>query len=173
MQVTANVRQVLTDALLEGEPLVLNGVEVGRVCRQALLGTAPPGNELAGVRRPREAGVVIAPYLSRCESGHQTVLAISLEERGIAVALEDKRGDEQVLVEHLKNAHVLGAMPQLLAPARLALGAPPLGTDFIVIHPGFIDISELFCRDPGQLRAQLRPQLFVPLGIAKGLFLCV
>jgi hypothetical protein len=101
------------------------------------------------------------------------LIVLSREERGLAGALEDKRGNEPVLVERLKKAHALGALPQLLAPARVALGAPPIGTDFIGIPPGFLKLPELFCGDPGQLRTQLCPQLFGPLGITKGLFFCV
>lgn len=125
MQILAPAREVLTDALREGKPRGLNRVASGRVRRQAFLRAAPPCNELTGLSRPLEAGGVREHSLSRGESWHQPRLTLSREERGLAGALEDKRGNEPVLVERLKKAHALGALPQLLAPARVALGLPP------------------------------------------------
>ena len=173
MQVALVEGQVFADALLEGEPVVLNGVEVGRVRGQEFLGAASRGNEATRFGRLMEAGVVIEHSLSSSKDRHQTVFDIRLEEGGIAIALEHKRGDEGVLVEGLNNTHALGAMPRLLPPARLALGAPPIRPDFVVIYPGLIEIHQLCCGDTRQLGAKLLPQLLIALGISKGLFLCV
>src|SRR6266545_7031063 len=78
-----------------------------------------------------------------------------------------------LLVEGINQTHAVSAMARLLAPARFALGAPVIGTGFIVIHPGLIKIHQLLGGHLSQLCAKLFSQLFVPLGVAKSLFLCV
>ena len=80
---------------------------------------------------------------------------------------EPDRWEEECL------SYALGAMAWLLAPARLAPGAPAGGSGFMIIHPRLIQVHQLLGRHPSQLRTKLLSQLFVPLGIAKGLFLCV
>lgn len=67
MQVTVTAREVLADLLFKREPVVLNGVEVGRVRGQEFLGAPGPLNELTGFRGAMETGVVPEHCLARGE----------------------------------------------------------------------------------------------------------
>ncbi len=152
---------------------MLNGVKIGRVRRQEFLRAPGPFNEAAGFGGLMEAGVVIDHNLSWFEDWHQTVLHLGFKERGVAGAREHKRRDQLLLVEGINQTHAVRALARLLAPARFALGAPAIGTGFIVIHPGPSKLHQLLGGHLSQLRANLFSQLFVPLGVAKGLLLCV
>ncbi len=152
---------------------MLNGVQIRRVRRQEFLRASSLFNEAAGFGGLMETGVIIDHHLSWFEDRHQAVLHRGFEERGVAGALEHQRCDQLLLVEGINPTHAVRAMARLLAPARFALGAPPLGTGFIIIHSRLIPIHQLLAGHLSQLRAKLFPQLFVPFGVAKGLFLCV
>ncbi len=173
MQISRVERKVFPDALFEGKPPVLNGVEVWGVWGQEFLRAAGPCNEVASFGGLMEAGVVIDHKLSRFEDRHQTVLNLGVEERGSARALEHKGRKEGVVMEGINQTHSVGAMAGLLAPARFAPWAPAVRTGFIIIHTRLIEVPQLLYRDAGQLGAKLFSQRFVPLGVAKGLFLCV
>jgi hypothetical protein len=173
MQISVVERQVCPDELFEGKPAVLNGVQIRGIGRQEFLGAASALNELAGFGRLVETGIVVDHNLSRFQNRHQTVLDIGFEECLIAGPLEHERGDQLRLVKGINQTHAVSAMAGLLPPARFALGAPALGAGFIISHPGLIQIHQLLGGHARQLRAKLLPQRFVPLGITKGLFLCV
>ena len=173
MQIAIVERQVFADALFEGKPAVLNRIKIWGVGRQEFLRAASAFNKLAGFGGLMEAGIVIDHHLSWCEDWHQTVLDIRLKECRVAGPLEHERCDQVVVVERIKQTHTLNTMPGLLPPTGFALGTPAVGTSFIIIHPRLIQIHQLLGGYPRQLRAKLRPQLFVPLGVTKGLFLCV
>ena len=173
MQVAVVEREMLTDALFEGKPVVLNRIEVGRVRRQEFLGAASIFNQGTGFRGLMAAGVIIDHNLSGFKDRYQTVLDIRFKECGCARALEHKRGEEGLLVEGIDQTHPLGAMARLLAPARFPLRAPAVGAGLMIIHAGLIQVYELFGWHRGQLRAKLLPQGFIPLGVTEGLFLCV
>lgn len=152
---------------------MFNGVEVWGVGWQESLRAASALNELAGSGGLMETGVVIDHNLSWCEDRHQTVLDIGLEEGGVAGSLEHEGSDEMVLMKGIEQTHALGAIAGLLPPARFALRTPAIRPRFVVLQPRFIQIDTLLCGHRSQLRPKLFPHLFVPLGIAKGLFLCV
>ena len=101
------------------------------------------------------------------------MLDIRFKECGVAGPREHQRCDQLLLVERINQAHALRAMARFFAPARFALRTPAVRPGFMVIHPGLIQIHQLRGRHLRQLGTKLLPQLFVPLGIAKGLFLCV
>jgi hypothetical protein len=173
MQVPVKAREVLTDLLFEREPIVLYRIEVGRVRGQELLSAACPLKKAAGFLGPMKAGVITEDHLAGVEDRHQAVLDIRCEEGGIAVALEDKRRDEGVVVKGIKNTYALSVMARLLAPTRLAPRTPAVRASFVVIDPRFIEIHKLFRGDSRSLRAKPRALFVVALRIAKGLFLCV
>lgn len=173
MQITIVEREQRTDALFERKPAVFNGVQIWGVGRQEFLGAARAFNELAGFGGLMETGVVIDHNLSWFQDRHQTVLEVRFKERGVAGPLEHQGRDKIMMVEGINQTHTLSAMAGLLAPARFALGAPAVSPGFMIIHPRLIQIDQLLGGYPGQLGAKLLPQLFVPLRIAKGLFLCV
>jgi len=173
VQIAVVEGQVFTDALFEGKPTVLNGVKIWRVGRQEFLRAPGPFNEAAGFGGLMEAGVVIDHHLSWFEDWHQTVRDIRFKERGVAGPLEHEGRDQVVLVERINQTHAVRALPGLLPPTRFALRTPAVRAGFIIIHARLIKIHPLLGGHPSQLRAKLLPQLFVPLGIAKGLFLCV
>jgi len=173
MQIAVVEGQEFPDALLEGKPVVLNRVEIWGVGRQEFLGAARAFNELAGFGGGMEAGVVVDHNLSWFEDRHQTVLDISLEERSVAGPLEHEGREQLLVVQGVKQTHALGAMPRRLTPARFALRTPAVRPSFVVLQPGLIQIDHLLDGCRSQLCPKLFPQLFVPLGIAKGLFLCV
>jgi hypothetical protein len=172
MQISRVERKVFPDALFEGKPPVLNGVEVWGVGGQEFLRAAGPCNEVASFGGLLEAGVVIEHQLARLEDRHQPGLNIGVEERGRARALEHKGRNEDGVMEGINQTHSVGAMAGLLAPARFAPWAPALRTGCIISHTRLIAVHQLLYRDAGQLGAKLFSQLFVPLGVAKGLFLC-
>jgi len=173
MKVTLMEGELLADLLFEGEPTVLNGIEIWGVRRQEFPGAACAFDELPRFLRLMKAGVVVQHDLSGLKDGHQTVLDVGLEESRIAVSLEHEGRDERVVVERIKDTPPLGAVPWLLSPAGLAPKAPAIGEGVSIIDPGLIHIHQLLGGLLRQLRTKLFPQLLVPLGIAKGLFLCV
>jgi hypothetical protein len=62
---------VLTDLLFEGEPIVLNRVEVGRVRGQELLSAACPFNKAADFLGSMKAGVITEYDLAGVEDRNQ------------------------------------------------------------------------------------------------------
>lgn len=166
-------RQEFSNALVEREPGVLNGIEIGRVRRQEFLSAAGVFNQGPDFGGLMEAGIIIDHNLSRFKSGHQTVLDIGLEERGVTGPLKHKRGEEGLVVEGINQTDALRAMARLLAPTRFPLRTPAVGTGVRVIHARLIQVHDLLGGNPRQLLAKLLPQCFVALGIAEGLFLCV
>ena len=173
MQITIVEREQLTDALFERKPAVCNGVQIWGVGGQEFLGAARAFNELAGFGGLRETGVIIDHTLSWFEDRHQTVLEVRCKERGVAGTLEHQRRDQLLVVEGINQPHAVRAMARLLAPARFALGAPAVGTGFVIIPSRLLQLHPLLGGSLSQLRAKLFSQLFVPLGVAEGLFLCV
>jgi hypothetical protein len=173
MQIAVVERQVLSDALFEGTPVVLKGVEVRGVGGQEGLRAPSPLNELARFGGLRETRVVIDHQLAWFQHGHHAVLPIGCKERGVAGPLAHERRDQFPLVEGIDQTHTLRTPPRLLAPARFALRTPAVRAGFRVIPPGLLQLDDLLSRDPCQLLTKLFPQLFVPLGLGEGLFLCV
>lgn len=172
VQIAVVERQGFTDALFEGKPAVLPGIQLRGVGRQEFLRTPGLGNELASLGGLRETGVVIDPELAWLEDGHQTVLDIRLKERRVAGSLEHEGGDQVMGVERRPQTHPLGALARFLPPARFALQTPAVGSSFIIIQARLIQLPQLFGGYPRHLGPQLFPQRFVSLGVAKGLFLC-
>lgn len=173
MQIAGTERQVFADALFEGKPIVFDRVEVWGVGRQEFLPTPGLFNKAARFGGLMDTSVVIDHNLSRFEDGHQTVLHVSFKERGVTSSLEHQGGDEVVLREGIDQAHALGAMAGLVPPTRLALRTPAVRPRFVVIHACLLQIDPLLGGYLRQFRPKLFPQLFVPFGVAKGLFLCV
>ena len=173
VQITVVEGQVFTDALFEGKPAVLNGIQIRGVGRQEFLRAASAFDKLAGFGGLMEAGVVIDHNLSWCEDWHQTVLDIRFKECGVAGPLEHEGRDQLLLVKGIKQTYALGAMAGLLPPTGFTLRTPAVRPGFIIIHARLIQIHPLLGGDSRQLGTKLLPQLLIPLGIAKGLFLCV
>jgi hypothetical protein len=173
MQITIVERQGFTDALFEGKPAVLNGIQIRGVGWQEFLRTARAFNEPARLGGLMEAGVIIDHHLPGFENRHQAVVDIRFKEGGVAGPLEHEGGDEGVVVERSKQTHALGAMPGLLPPTGFTLRTPPVRPGFIIIHARLIQIHQLLGGYSRQLGTKLLPQLLISLGIAKGLFLCV
>lgn len=166
-------RELFADGMFEGEPAVFDGIEVGGIGRQECAGAPRLGDELLGLLRLVEGGVVVEHELPRLEDRHQTVLDIGLKQGGSAVPLKDEGGNKRVLVKGVNDADPLGAVARFLPPARLPAGTPAIGQGFIIVDARLIHIHQPLGRYLGQLRAELCPQLLIPLGVAKGLFLCV
>lgn len=173
VEVTVVEGELFTDGVFEWEPAVFDGIEVRGIRRQEFARAPRPGDELFGLLRLVKGGIVVQYDLSWLEDRHQTVLDIGLEKGGIAVALKDEGGDERVLMKGVNETDPLGAVAGLLPPTGLAPGTPAIGQGFIIVDPGLIHIDQLLHRRLPQLRKKLRPQCLIPLGIAKGLFLCV
>ena len=173
VQIAVIERQGFADALFEGKPAVLNGIEIWGVGRQEFLRAPGSCNELAGFGGLMEAGVVVDHELSWFQDGHQTVLDIRFKEGRVAGPLEHEGGEQVVVVERINQTHPLSALPGLLAPARVALQTPAVCTSLIIVHSRLVQIHQLLGGYSSQLRTKLLPQLLVPLGVTKGLFLCV
>lgn len=164
--------ELFTDGVFERKPPVFDGIEVRGVRRQEFARAPRPGDELFGLLRLVEGGSVVQHELPRLEDGHQTVLDLGLKECRSAVPLKDEGGNERVLVKGVNEADPLGAVARFLPPTRLPSGTPALGQGFMIVDAGLIHIHQLLGRLLRQLRAELLPQLLLPLGVAKGLFLC-
>ena len=173
VQITVVEGQVFTDALFEGKPTVLNGIQIRGVGREEFLRAARFFNEPARLGGLMEAGVIIDHHLPGFENRHQAVGDIRFKEGGVAGSLEHEGRDQLLLVKGIKQTYALGAMAGLLPPTRFTLRTPAVRPGFIIIHARLIQIHQLLGGDSRQLGTKLLPQLFIPLGIAKGLFLCV
>ena len=152
---------------------MLQGGEGWGVRRQESLRAPGPCNAAAGCGGLRATGVILDHPLSWFQNGHQAGLALRFKECRGAGPREPEGRAPLLEGQGIKQTHARGAMAWLLAPARFASWPPAVCAGFIVIHFGLIQIDDLLGRDPSQLWAKLFSQLFVPLGIAKGLFLCV
>jgi len=101
------------------------------------------------------------------------MLDIRVKECGVAGPLEHQGRDQLLLVKGIKQTYALGTLPRLLPPTRFTLRTPAVRPGFIISHSRLIQIYQLLGGYSRQLGAKLRPQRFVALSIAKGLFLCV